>query len=96
MKKFPKLIFRETVAPPLSDAEKAWLHRLHKVLAACPSSRLASATSGDAKLVIYDRTLEKYDMEKAFASQDFIPYLRDAEIALCDMPMPFEVASTAA
>ncbi len=39
---------------PLTKAEKAWLRRLERVFAECPSTRLGLYTIGDADLTVFD------------------------------------------
>lgn len=97
MNSLSDIYFPKPAAPcrPLNTAEKAWLIELDRLLQRCPSTRLAAATSGDAKLIIYDKDLERFD-DDAGRSEDFIPYCSRAGIILCRLPMPFQVASTAA
>jgi hypothetical protein len=40
----------------LTKAEKAWVVKVNKVLAECPSDRLGFATIGDSELFIFDAT----------------------------------------
>lgn len=39
----------------LTKQEKAWVQRLNKLLAACPSKRLAFATTGDCDVSIFNQ-----------------------------------------
>lgn len=40
----------------LTKEEKAWVKKLNKVLAECPSDRLGFYTIGDPQIELYDRT----------------------------------------
>lgn len=39
----------------LTKEEKAWVKKLNKILADCPSDRLAFATTGDCSVTIFNR-----------------------------------------
>ncbi|ECC3629195.1 hypothetical protein JJH17_002494 [Salmonella enterica subsp. enterica serovar Weltevreden] len=41
----------------LTPAEKAWVKKLNKLLAECPSDRIAFATTGDCDVSLFDVTL---------------------------------------
>lgn len=43
----------------LTKQEKAWVKKLNKLLAQCPSKRLAFATTGDCDVSIFNQT--QYD-----------------------------------
>ncbi|MEG2269355.1 MAG: hypothetical protein RSC68_34155 [Acinetobacter sp.] len=41
----------------LTKQEKAWVKKLNKLLAECPSDRIAFATTGDCDVSLFDVTL---------------------------------------
>ncbi|KJT59166.1 hypothetical protein SEEH3343_07182, partial [Salmonella enterica subsp. enterica serovar Heidelberg str. RI-11-013343] len=43
----------------LTKQEKAWVKKLNKLLAECPSNRIAFATTGDCEVSLFDVT--RYD-----------------------------------
>jgi len=56
----------------LTKEEKAWVAKLNKVLAECPSTRLGFATIGDPDIMIYDRSERgKIDQRMDRCSWDF-------------------------
>lgn len=40
----------------LTKQEKAWVRKLNKLLAECPSNRIAFATTGDCDVTLFDMT----------------------------------------
>lgn len=58
----------------LTKEEKAWVSKVNKLLAACPSKRLGFATMGDCDVRIFD--VRRYaDIDEALnrSNGDFIP-----------------------
>lgn len=74
--------------------ERRWLRRLARVLATCPSKRLAAATIGDGNLTFYDQDEERRNpiTEK---EGDFVPALQRRGAVLASVDAPFAIASTA-
>lgn len=89
----------DITAKPLTAAERRWLEDLNKVLQACPSKRLAAATSGGPDLSIYDSVCEAdpgYREEFEESGRDAIPFLQEKGLHLAKVHATFNIDSTAA
>ncbi|WP_218078335.1 hypothetical protein [Escherichia coli] len=73
----------------LTKKEKAWVERLNKLLAECPSERIGFATCGDCDVALFDATrhddiLELVDRGK----RDFLPAAHELGV-LCSETLVF-------
>lgn len=81
----------------LTKEEKAWVKRLNTLLANCPSSRIAFATTGDCYVTLFDVTRYS-DICDALhhGGGDFIPHAEKLGAAFDErLHFPNQVESTA-
>ena len=97
-RKLPVYYEDDTIARPLTAAERKWLEDLNRLLQSCPSQRLGAATTGDCNLRFFDKVLEQRpDILKIVESAtDFCPGARRAKILLATVYSDFKIDSTAA
>ncbi|EOR7867414.1 hypothetical protein FYL99_RS20285 [Escherichia coli] len=58
----------------LTKEEKAWVKKLNTLLANCPSSRIAFATTGDCDVTLFDVTRHSEILDSAHnGGGEFIP-----------------------
>lgn len=58
----------------LTIAEREWVHKVNKLLAKCPSKRIAFATTGDCCVTLFDVSRYHEICEKMDSSNsEFIP-----------------------
>ncbi|EIQ1566484.1 hypothetical protein ACVZ7L_004579 [Salmonella enterica subsp. enterica serovar Braenderup] len=81
----------------LTKQEKAWVKKLNKLLAECPSNRIAFATTGDCEVSLFDVT--RYDEifdEVDKGKSEFIPAAMRIVAAFNEsLTFPNQVESTA-
>lgn len=83
-------------AAAFTQAEKAWLKALGSVLMACPSKRLGAFTTGEPRLMVYDK-----DVHAAWQAENpHLIYDADREHALAGshlgrIEFPFQIDSCA-
>ncbi|EIQ2726679.1 hypothetical protein LUZ32_001570 [Salmonella enterica] len=76
----------------LTKQEKAWVRKLNKLLAECPSNRIAFATIGDCEVTRYGDICDLVDNEH----DEFIPAAMRIGAAFNEcLTFPNQVESTA-
>lgn len=81
----------------LTPAEKAWVKKLNKMLAECPSDRIGFATTGDCDVTLFDIARYTEICEKMDRGHyDFIPAAQNLGAAFDEvLTFPNQVESTA-
>jgi len=80
----------------LTAAEKAWIRKVNKLLAECPSKRLGFYTIGDPCVEIYDRDQQvEIDAIMDSGNSDFAPAVDKCDAYLGRLQFPNNVHSTA-
>lgn len=80
----------------LTKDEAAWVKRLQRILAECPSDRIGAYTTGDSMITLYDRGKESA-IEAALDGYkvDFCQAVDKCDAELGHLDFPFLVHSTA-
>ncbi len=81
---------------PLTDAESSWIKKLKRVLAECPSDRIASYTIGDSDITLYDNSFQS-EINALLDSgrTDHSAAVDALDCELAHIPFPFPVHSVA-
>lgn len=77
---------------PITAAERAWIKKVNKVLAECPSDRLGFYTIGDPDITVYDKT---FDPEIDKHGGDVGVAVNELDCGLDTVLFPSNVHSTA-